>query len=206
MLVSSDFQPVESSDHPLDGFSGLALAVFLVVSGFCIQGVKIPLPFWFSARAARWAAKLRIIQSQTQSRLERERWHFPLDLKTAPPIGLLVLLASTASDGETIKKGIVGDGSMQPYDVLVLFISLVRRNTSIKTFHEYLLIFKSGLHSYRFGRHRRSRGSGLMGLEESWHLRSKALSRSLRLLLFSRVHSRQRPLDPQRHSFPVIPR
>lgn len=125
LLVGPDFKPVHSTDHPLDGFSGLALAVFVIVSGFCIQAVQIPLPLWFSRLASGWAGRLRIVDRQTQHKLAGRQWRFPLDLRTAPFIGLLVLLATTAADGETIKRGIVGDASMRPYDVLVLFISLV---------------------------------------------------------------------------------
>lgn len=125
MLIGSDFRPLLSTTHKLDGLSGLALAVFVIVSAFCIQPLHLPLPRWASKRFGQWATTWRLWDFTTQRRLADIQWHLPLDLRTAPPIGLLVLLAATAADGNTIKRGIVGDESMRPYDVLVLFISLV---------------------------------------------------------------------------------
>lgn len=40
--------------------------------------------------------------------------------------GVVLLLATTTIDGSVLKHGIVGEEGVRPYDVLVLFISLVR--------------------------------------------------------------------------------
>lgn len=53
------------------------------------------------------------------------RWSFVVDLHTAPVIGVIVLLATTTIDGSVMKLGLAGTGQARPYDVLVLFISLV---------------------------------------------------------------------------------
>lgn len=48
-----------------------------------------------------------------------------LDLRTAPVIGVLLLLASKTIEVDVLRLGIVGEGGVRPFDVLVLFISLV---------------------------------------------------------------------------------
>lgn len=125
MLIGPDFTPVESTQRPLDGLSGLALAIFCIVSAFCIQAVPIPLPSWLSRTLWCLLTSCRVIDKHAQQHLRSARWHFAVDLRTAPPIGVLILLAATAADGNTIRRGIIGDAHMRPYDVLVLFISLV---------------------------------------------------------------------------------
>lgn len=49
-----------------------------------------------------------------------------LDLRTAPAAGVVLLLVTTTIDGSVLRQGIVGEEGVRPYDVLVLFISLVR--------------------------------------------------------------------------------
>ncbi|CEQ41207.1 SPOSA6832_02886, partial [Sporobolomyces salmonicolor] len=58
-------------------------------------------------------------------RLENRQLYIPLDLRTAPVIGCFILLATTTIDGSVVRLGIVGEGGARPYDVLVLFISLL---------------------------------------------------------------------------------
>lgn len=60
------------------------------------------------------------------------RLSFPLDLRTAPVVGVILLLITTTIDGSVLRLGIVGEDGVQPYDVLVLFISLVRSSPSSK--------------------------------------------------------------------------
>ncbi|KAL7423611.1 hypothetical protein Q5752_001192 [Cryptotrichosporon argae] len=52
-----------------------------------------------------------------------KRWHVPLNLATAPVIGVLLLLASTCIPGSVVRTGIVGSGGLRPYDIMTLFIS-----------------------------------------------------------------------------------
>lgn len=54
------------------------------------------------------------------------KMYLVLDLRTAPVIGVLLLLASRSINVDVLRLGIVGDGGVRPFDVLVLFISLVR--------------------------------------------------------------------------------
>lgn len=57
--------------------------------------------------------------------------HIPLDLRTAPFLGCIVLLITTTIDGSVVRAGIVGEGGARPYDVLVLFISLAYISTAL---------------------------------------------------------------------------
>lgn len=57
-----------------------------------------------------------------------------IDLRTAPILGVLILLATKTIGVEALKLGIVGDSGVKPYNVLVLFISLV----SFRRFHPIL--------------------------------------------------------------------
>lgn len=50
---------------------------------------------------------------------------FTLGLATAPVAGVLLLLASTCIPGLVVRKGIVGEGHVRPYDVMTLFLSFV---------------------------------------------------------------------------------
>lgn len=60
-----------------------------------------------------------------QGRERNERMSLPLDLRTAPVAGVILLLITTTINGSVLRSGIVGEEGVRPYDVLVLFISLV---------------------------------------------------------------------------------
>ena len=108
----------------LNGHSGLILAVFIIVSAFVIWPVRIPFLGFIQTALLKTCKALRIIGPQDYTRLSKKRLYFPLSLKTAPPIGVLLLLATTTINGSTIALGVKGDNTVKPYDVLVLFISL----------------------------------------------------------------------------------
>lgn len=110
-------------DH-LNGHSGFILAVFCVVSIFVIWPLKLPLPRSLQRPLLSTLRELRIIGNSEYSTLSARRLHIWLSLTTAPLIGVILLLASTTIHGSTIRLGIVGDESIKPYDVLVLFIAL----------------------------------------------------------------------------------
>lgn len=57
---------------------------------------------------------------------EQGRLSVVLDLRAAPVVGVVLLLITTTIDGSVLRHGIVGEDGVRPYDVLVLFISLVR--------------------------------------------------------------------------------
>ncbi|KAK5189314.1 hypothetical protein LTR96_010900 [Exophiala xenobiotica] len=117
--------PGGQQDH-LNGHSGFILAVFCIVSIFVIWPVRIPLPNHVQRLLLLALRRGRIIFDDEYPRTlsARRRLYFSLSLKTAPVIGVILLLATTTIHGSTIKLGIKGDESIKPYDVLVLFISL----------------------------------------------------------------------------------
>ncbi|EXJ96389.1 hypothetical protein A1O1_01515 [Capronia coronata CBS 617.96] len=110
-------------DH-LNGHSGFLLAVFCVVSAFVIWPVRIPLPAVVGRFFLRLLERGRIISASAYDERSARTVYFSLSLKTAPVIGVILLLATTTIHGSTIKLGIKGDETIKPYDVLVLFISL----------------------------------------------------------------------------------
>ncbi|WWC85208.1 uncharacterized protein L201_000067 [Kwoniella dendrophila CBS 6074] len=55
-------------------------------------------------------------------RCKCKRLYFPLDLRTVPVIGVLLLLASTCTPPPVVRRGIVGSGGVKPYDIMTLFI------------------------------------------------------------------------------------
>jgi hypothetical protein len=116
----------DASQHHLNGHSGFLLAVFIVVSAFVIWPVRIPIPKSIQQIGVSIAKAIRIIGPEEYERLSNSNLSIPISLQTAPVIGVVLLLATTTINGSTIKLGIKGDENVKPYDVLVLFISLVR--------------------------------------------------------------------------------
>ncbi|KAM0786511.1 hypothetical protein ACM66B_001969 [Microbotryomycetes sp. NB124-2] len=73
-----------------------------------------------------------IVNGKTAApRSEDPRWKLVLDLRTAPVTGVVLLLITTTIDGSVLRLGIVGDESVRPYDVLVLFFSLAYISTAL---------------------------------------------------------------------------
>ncbi|KAI9093106.1 arsenical pump membrane protein-domain-containing protein [Phlyctochytrium arcticum] len=92
--------------EPLTVYSWICLITFAVVIIFCIRPQKIPIPFSYSHKRHR-------------------RLAFPLDIATAPIIGILFLLATTSIGGTPLKDGIVGsEEGIQPYSVVILIFAL----------------------------------------------------------------------------------
>ncbi|ODO11453.1 hypothetical protein I350_00233 [Cryptococcus amylolentus CBS 6273] len=60
--------------------------------------------------------------SPADSRVPSKKVYIPIDLRTAPVIGVLILLASTCIPGSVVRRGIVGSGGVRPYDIMTLFI------------------------------------------------------------------------------------
>jgi ABC-type sugar transport system permease subunit len=114
-----------ASQSHLNGHSGFLLAVFIVVSAFVIWPIYVPIPRFLQRPALSFAKRTRIIGSKDYDKLYNAKLRFPISLQTAPVIGVVLLLATTTIHGSTIKLGIKGDANIKPYNVLVLFISLV---------------------------------------------------------------------------------
>lgn len=97
------------------------LTIFLVAVVFVIRPVRVPIPARLSRALLRLLAKLRLAEpSPAPAPLS-----LPLDLRTAPLAGVILLLITTTIPGSVLRQGIVGTAESKPYDVLVLFISLV---------------------------------------------------------------------------------
>jgi hypothetical protein len=88
--------------------------------------IKLPLPNKITRLLYRTFVVLRLCD---YSEDPPERWHISLSLETAPFIGVILLLATTTIDGSVIRLGIAGEDGIRPYDVLALFIILVREFT-----------------------------------------------------------------------------
>lgn len=113
----------DERDH-LNGHSGFILAVFCVVSIFVIWPMKIPLSRVLQRPLLLALRKTHIVGDGDFKTLSNRRIYISLSLLTAPFFGVVLLLATTTINGNTIRLGIVGDETIKPYDVLVLFIAL----------------------------------------------------------------------------------
>ncbi|KAH0835302.1 hypothetical protein AYO21_01526 [Fonsecaea monophora] len=118
-MSSTDGQP-----DSLNGHSGFILAVFCVVSILVIWPIKIPLPAPLQQLLLSTLVNTRVIRLSEHRSLSSRQLHVHLSLTTAPVLAVVLLLATTTIHGSTIRLGIVGDETVKPYDVLVLFISL----------------------------------------------------------------------------------
>ena len=49
-----------------------------------------------------------------------------MDFTTVPLFAVLLLLATRCIDGDDLRRGIVGEGGVEPLSIMALFISLVR--------------------------------------------------------------------------------
>lgn len=91
-----------------------ALVIFLLsVAGVVLLvlmplTLRVPLPARLAPRGAGAGARLRV----------------PVPHWLAPPLGVLVMLAAGCLDGRGLLNGIRGDASIQPYSILILFLSL----------------------------------------------------------------------------------
>jgi hypothetical protein len=81
----------------LTAFSWVALATFLVVIVFVIYPVRISL---------RTCGK--------------PKWSITLNIATAPIIGILFLLATTAIPPYVVLRGFLGSAGIQPWGVMIL--------------------------------------------------------------------------------------
>ncbi|WWC69727.1 uncharacterized protein I206_103670 [Kwoniella pini CBS 10737] len=81
-------------------------------------------------------------------RCKCKRLYFPLDLRTVPVIGVLLLLASTCIPPSVVRRGIVGSGGVRPYDIMILFtcfayISISLDCTGLLRYTAFLISSKS---------------------------------------------------------------
>ncbi|WWD15676.1 hypothetical protein CI109_100098 [Kwoniella shandongensis] len=88
---------------------------------------------------------------QLRQQRSPRRVYFPLDLRTAPVIGVLILLASTCISGAVVRRGIVGSSGVRPYDIMTLFIcfayiSISLDSTGLLRYLAFLVASKSTSH------------------------------------------------------------
>ncbi|THH03904.1 hypothetical protein EW145_g5915 [Phellinidium pouzarii] len=127
----------------------LALVVFLLTNivGVFPSSVKVPLPASVSSITARIAVYIRVcFPSQTCCSLHPTycktsrkpdqlfHWHrVPLNFQTAPPIAVLLLLATRVLSGSDVRQGIVGTNGVKPISIMALFLSLAYLSISLDT-------------------------------------------------------------------------
>ena len=85
--------------------------------------LRVPLPLVLLKTAHHALAVFHIIPHKHAPPKPR---HVPLNLVTVPLFSVLVLLATGAFDGHTLRDVIVGTGGIQPLNIMALFLSLVR--------------------------------------------------------------------------------
>ncbi|KAJ2369997.1 hypothetical protein IW150_005017 [Coemansia sp. RSA 2607] len=91
----------------LDWRSWLALALFIAATVFVIRPVSIPVPVPV-VRPLRW-----------------RKGHVHLDMKLAPWIAIIILLASTAIHVQhEVVRGFVGSDGISPYSIVILIFAL----------------------------------------------------------------------------------
>ncbi|KAN0060703.1 hypothetical protein ACQY0O_007361 [Thecaphora frezii] len=155
----------EETRTSLDGHGIFAICVFAAVSLVVIRPLRIPIP----RRVAGWIRKIRSDvwpalvsnddvkqgpddragEQENGEAFSRPTMYLIIDHVSAPLIGVLLLLATTTIRGQEIRTGIVGEDGIQPYDVLLLFISLAYiaislDATGLLRYLAFLICLKSG--------------------------------------------------------------
>lgn len=87
-----------------------------------IAPVGIPIPQFAATQAAKLLVGARLISPTSKPLKQR---HLRLNLITVPLFSVLLLLSTSAIDGQIIRKGIFGADGIKPLDIMALFISLV---------------------------------------------------------------------------------
>lgn len=121
MAVSSTPQ-VRNYDDPK---SIACLLLFLLAALVTIQPVLIPVPI--PNFVPQWLYRLRLRNDSAP--LPSRIFKVHLDLNIGPVLAVLILLASKCIGIEEFRAGIKGVGDVHPYDILLLFLSLVCSGT-----------------------------------------------------------------------------
>ncbi|ORY32076.1 hypothetical protein BCR39DRAFT_58188 [Naematelia encephala] len=147
-------QQLVGSDRSIDARSIVTLIVFFIVNALVIYPIYIPIPYFISRSCKIILLRLDLYPSDStptttttqdgindiekkkkkkkkDTIVESDHWRFPLDLRTIPVIGVLLLLASTCIPGSVVRDGIVGTDGVRPYDILTLFISFAYISLSL---------------------------------------------------------------------------
>lgn len=103
-----------------DGHSIACLVLFLVAAFVTVRPIILPITLPNSLGSVLY--KLRLRNDQL---LKRRKYHLPIDLNIGPLAAVLILLASKSIGIVEFRAGIKGRGDLHPYDILLLFLSLV---------------------------------------------------------------------------------
>lgn len=90
---------VDSNNSTLNAYSYVAIVIFLLVVVLVIRPIKF-----------RIGRRIKIY----------------LNISTAPPLGVLILLICRAIDFDVVGKGFLGTLGVQPWAIMILFYSLVK--------------------------------------------------------------------------------
>lgn len=104
-----------------DGHSVACLVLFLVAALVTVRPIIIPVTLPKSFGSLLYRLRLR-----TDRLLKRRTYHISIDLNIGPLAAVLILLASKSIGIVEFRAGIKGRGGLHPYDILLLFLSLVR--------------------------------------------------------------------------------
>ena len=96
------------------------LVLFLVAAFVTVRPLVIPITLPQSAGSLLYHLRLR-----NHRLLKRRTFHLPIDLNLGPLAAVIVLLASRSIGIVEFRAGIKGRGDLHPYDILLLFLSLV---------------------------------------------------------------------------------
>jgi len=149
-MVAFSLPAGRSYDNP---HSIAVLILFLLAAFVTIRPVAIPISI------PRFVPKIlhRLRLRDNQLPLKKETYCFHIDLNVGPIAAVLILLASKSIGIIEFRAGIKGLGGVHPYDILLLFLSLV--NVSHVDF--LMVLITAGLHSHFIGCNRRPKISSI---------------------------------------------
>jgi hypothetical protein len=90
-----------------------ALVIFCAVIALVVLLVLVPV----SVQLPTW--------------IGHQRLKVPLHYSFVPVVGVLAMLATGSLNGRTLAAGIVGDATLKPYGILILFMALAYISTSL---------------------------------------------------------------------------
>lgn len=118
-MATSSLPAVRTFNSPQ---SIVCLVFFLFAAFVTIRPVVIPVRLPHSAGLWLYCLRLRDSKEPLQQRV----YYFKINLNVGPILAVLVLLASKCIGNVEFRAGIKGVGDVHPYDILLLFLSLVR--------------------------------------------------------------------------------
>lgn len=101
--------------------SVVCLVFFLLASFITIRPVTIPTRLPTFVSSLLYSLRLR----DDKKPFQRQKHYFNIDLNIGPLLAVLILLASKCIGITEVGAGIKGVGDVRPYDILLLFVSLV---------------------------------------------------------------------------------